>query len=98
MNLKTWFKGLGVFVASSFITSLAANLSPSTFNFSKGGLSKMGALALIVGVKTVLLYLKQSPLPAAGAKIDWTKIGSAIVLAIAVPATLLTSGCGDTWE
>jgi hypothetical protein len=101
MNLKPWFKGLGVFVASSFITSLAAaNLSPSTFNFTKAGLSKMAGLALIVGVKAVLLYLKQSPLPAAGAKIDWTwtKTGSAIVLAIAVPVTLLTSGCGDTWE
>jgi hypothetical protein len=43
-------------------------------------------------------HLKQSPVPAAGAKIDWTKIGSAIVLAIAMPATVLTSGCGDTWE
>jgi hypothetical protein len=99
MNLKTWFKGLGVFVASSFITSLAAaNLSPSTFNFTKAGISKMGVLALIVGMKAVLLYLKQSPLPAAGAKIDWTKIGSATVLAILLPATLMTSGCGDAWE
>jgi hypothetical protein len=99
MNLKTWFKGLGVFVASSFITSLAAaNLSPSTFNFTKAGLSKMGVLALIVGVKAVLLYMKQSPLPAAGAKIDWTRIGSATVLAVLLPSTLLTSGCGNPWE
>jgi hypothetical protein len=99
MNLKTWFKGLGVFVASSFITSLAAaNLSPSTSNFTKAGLSKMVVLALIVGVKAVLLYLKQSPLPAAGAKIDWSKIAGATVLALVLPGMLLTSGCGNAWE
>ena len=101
MNLKTWFKGLGVFVVSSLITSVAAaNLSPSTFNLTKAGLSKMAGLALIVGVKAVLLYLKQSPLPAQaqGTKIDWNKIGPAVVLAVAIPGTLPTSGCGNAWE
>jgi hypothetical protein len=99
MNLKTWFKGLGVFVLSSFITSLAAaNLSPSTFNFSKAGLTKLGALALIVGGKAVLLYLKQSPLPQPSGKADWTKISGAVVLAAVLPATLLTSGCVSSWE
>ncbi len=99
MNLKTWFKGLGVFVVSSFITSLAAaNLSPSTFNFSKQGLAKLGALAAIVGVKAVLLYLKQSPLPSPDGKTDWTKVSSVVVLAAALPAALLASGCVSSWE
>ena len=64
MNLKTWFKGLGVFVLSSFVTALATmTLDPAGFNFSKAGLIKVAAAALVIGVKTVLLYLKQSPLP-----------------------------------
>jgi hypothetical protein len=102
MNLKTWFKGLGVFVLSSFITSLAAaNLSPSTFNFSRQGLAKLGALALIVGGKAVLLYLKQSPLPPPNGKTDWTnwtKISGAVAFAVVLPASLLTSGCVSSWE
>jgi hypothetical protein len=102
MNLKTWLKGLGVFVLSSFITSLAAaNLSPSTFNFSKAGLTKLGALALIVGGKAVLLYLKQSPLPPSASKTDWTnwtKISGVVALAAVMPAALLSSGCVSSWE
>ncbi len=99
MNLKTWFKGLGVFVVSSLITSLAAaNLSPSTFNFSKQGLAKLGALAAIVGVKAVLLYLKQSPLPSPDGKTDWTKVSGVVALAVALPAVVLTSGCVSPWE
>src|SRR5438477_567377 len=54
MNLKTWFKGLGVFVLSSFITALATmTLDPASFNFSKAGLAKVGAAALVIGVKAV---------------------------------------------
>lgn len=99
MNLKTWFKGLGVFVVSSFITSLAAaNLSPSTFNFSKAGAAKLGALALIIGAKAVLLYLKQSPLSPPGGTTNWTKIGSAVALAAVLPGALVTSGCVSSWE
>jgi hypothetical protein len=99
MNLKTWFKGLGVFVASSFITSLAAaNLSPSTFNFSKPGLSKLAALAAIVGLKAVLLYLKQSPLPATAVPSNLSKISGAFVLALALPGAAMISGCVNTWE
>jgi hypothetical protein len=99
MNLKTWFKGLAVFVASSLITSLAAaNLSPSTFNFSKEGLMKLGALAAIVGMKAVLLYLKQSPLPSSGNPTDWSKVSGAIAFALALPAALMVSGCVNSWE
>ena len=99
MNLKTWFKGLGVFVASSFITSLAAaNLSPSTFNFSKQGLSKLAVLAAIIGVKAVMLYLKQSPLPAANVPTDWAKVSGAFVLALVLPSAALVLGCVNTWE
>jgi hypothetical protein len=98
MNLKTWFKGLGVFVASSLITSLAAaNLSPSTFNFSKQGLTKLGALALIVGAKAVLLYLKQSPL-SPESKTDWTKVSGTGVFAAVLLQALLLSGCVNSWE
>src|ERR1700726_4195672 len=61
MNLTTWFKGLGVFALSSMITALATmQLDPASFNFSKAGLTKVGAVALVIGVKSVLLYLKQS--------------------------------------
>jgi hypothetical protein len=99
MNLKTWFKGLGVFVASSLVTSLAAaNLSPSTFNFSKQGLTKLGALAMIVGVKAVLLYLKQSPLPSPDQKTNWTRVSSMTAFAAVLPAALLASGCVSSWE
>src|SRR5258708_25884171 len=99
MNLKTWFKGLGVFVLSSFVTSLAAvNISPSTFNYSKAGMAKLGSVALIIGVKAVLLYLKQSPLPDSPRKLtDWNKISS-VVLATMAPAVLLFSGCVSSWE
>jgi hypothetical protein len=99
MNLKTWFKGLGVFVASSLITSLAAaNLSPSTFNFSKQGLSKLAALAAIIGVKAVMLYLKQSPLPATNVPTNWSKVSGAFILMLALPAAGLISGCVNAWE
>jgi hypothetical protein len=99
MNLKTWFKGLGVFVASSLITSMAAaNLSPSTFNLSKQGLAKLGALAIIVGAKAVLLYLKQSPLPLPDEKTNWTRISSMTAFAAVLPAALLASGCVSSWE
>jgi hypothetical protein len=99
MNLKTWFKGLGVFVASSLITSLAAaNLSPSTFNFSRQGLMKLGALAAIIGVKSVLLYLKQSPLPALGSPTDWSKVSGVVVFAAVISAAAVTSGCVNSWE
>lgn len=47
MNLKTWFKGLGVFVLSSLITAAATmTLDPASFNFSKAGLEKVGLAAL----------------------------------------------------
>jgi hypothetical protein len=99
MNLKTWFKGLGVFVLSSFITSLAAaNLSPSTFNFSKQGVVKLGTLALVVGLKAVLLYLKQSPLPSPNARTDWTRISGAVAFVVVLPAAFVTSGCVSSWE
>jgi len=100
MNLKTWFKGLGVFVLSSLITALATmTLDPASFNFSKAGLVKVGAAALVIGVKTVLLYLKQSPLPATQACFtNWTRLSSVIILCMVLPVTALVSGCVSSWE
>lgn len=100
MNLATWFKGMCVFVLSSFVTSLTATqLDPANFNFSKAGLLKLGSLALVIGAKSVLLYLKQSPLPDKSNTIpNWNKISSAIVLCAIVPAAMLLGACVSTWE
>jgi hypothetical protein len=101
MNLATWFKGLGVFALSSMITALATmQLDPASFNFSKAGLTKIGAAALVIGVKSVLLYLKQSPLPGdQPARItDWTKITSVLTLFVIMPACALLAGCVSTWD
>jgi len=101
MNLKTWFKGLGVFVLSSFITALATmTLDPSSFNFSKAGLAKVGAAALVIGAKSVLLYLNQSPLPGdnqAGIA-DWTKISGVLILCAILPTSALLTGCVSSWD
>jgi hypothetical protein len=100
MNLRTWFKGLGVFVLSSFITALATmTLDPAGFNFSKAGLAKVGAAALVIGVKAVLLYLKQSPLPDQQSKIaGWTKISSVFAFCLILPASMLVTGCVSSWD
>lgn len=100
MNLKTWFKGLGVFVLSSFVTALATmTLDPASFNFSRAGLMKVGAAALVIGVKAVLLYLKQSPLPGQQPGFtNWTRISSVAVCCLTVPVAALVSGCGNSWE
>ena len=100
MNLKTWFKGLGVFVLSSFITALATmTLDPAGFNFSRAGLIKVGAAALVIGVKAVLLYLKQSPLPSNQSGFtNWTRLSSVIVLCMLLPLTALGTGCVNSWE
>ena len=100
MNLKTWFKGLGVFVLSSLITAAATmTLDPAGFNFSKAGLIKVGVAALVIGGKAVLLYLKQSPLPASQAGFtNWTRLSSVLALCVALPATALLAGCVSSWE
>jgi hypothetical protein len=100
MNLKTWFKGLGVFVLSSFITAAATmSLDPGSFNFSHAGLIKVGTAALIIGVKAVLLYLKQSPLPAQQPGFgSWTRLSSIALLCLLLPSTALLSGCVNSWE
>jgi hypothetical protein len=101
MNLKTWFKGLGVFVLSSFITALATmTLDPASFNFSKTGLVKVGAAALVIGVKAVLLYMKQSPLPGnQPARIaDWTKVSGVLAVCVILPASALLAGCVTSWD
>ena len=96
MNLKTWFKGLGVFVLSSFITALATmTLDPASFNFSKAGLIKVGAAALVIGVKAVLLYLKQSPLPGSQSGFtNWSKLSGVLIFCLLLP----TTGCFSSWE
>jgi hypothetical protein len=101
MNLKTWFKGLGVFALSSMITALATmSLDPASFNFSHAGLAKVGAAALVIGAKAVLLYLKQSPLPGnqQNSIADWTKITSVLALCVIIPASVLLAGCVSTWD
>lgn len=101
MNLKTWFKGLGVFVLSSFVTALATmTLDPASFNFSKAGLVKVGAAALVIGVKAVLLYMKQSPLPGnQQARIaDWTKVSGVLAICVVLPASAMLAGCVSSWD
>ena len=101
MNLKTWFKGLGVFALSSMITALATmSLDPASFNFSRAGLAKVGAAALVIGAKAVLLYLKQSPLPGnqQNSIADWTKITGVLALCVIIPASGLLAGCVSTWD
>lgn len=99
MDLKTWFKGLAVFVASSLITSVAASsLDPSAFNFSREGLARIGALAALIGAKAVYLYMKRSPLPGGNAAVDWTKIARVFAVALLLPLVITTSGCYNSWE
>jgi hypothetical protein len=101
MNLVTWFKGLGVFVLSSCITTLATmTLDPSSFNFSKSGLAKIATASLIFGVKAVLLYLKQSPLPSGQQPgiANWTKVSGVLALCALLPASALLTGCVNSWE
>jgi hypothetical protein len=59
---------------------------------------KMGTLAAIVGLKAVLLYLKQSPLPSTGGAADWSKVSGAVAFAALLPAGLMVSGCVSSWE
>jgi hypothetical protein len=101
MNLANWFKGLGVFALSSMITALATmQLDPANFNFSKAGLTKVGTAALVIGVKSVLLYFKQSPLPGnqSASSTDWTKITSVLALCVTLPACALLAGCVSSWD
>jgi hypothetical protein len=99
MDLKTWFKGLAVFVASSLITSVAASsLDPSAFNFSRAGLARVGALAALIGAKAVYLYMKQSPLPGTNGAVDWTKISRVFAVALLLPLVMSISGCYNSWE
>jgi hypothetical protein len=101
MNLATWFKGLSVFVLSSLVTALTTmTLDPANFNVSKAGLAKVGAAAMVIGVKAVLLYLKQSPLPGnrqAGIT-SWTKVSGVLALCVILPASALLNGCVSSWD
>jgi hypothetical protein len=101
MNLTTWFKGLCVFVLSSLVTALTTMaLDPASFNLSKTGLAKVGAAALVIGAKSVLLYMKQSPLP--GNQPDgitnWTKVSGVFALCVILPASGLLTGCVSSWD
>ncbi len=96
--MKTWFKGLIVFVFSSVVTSIAANqLDPTTFSFSRSGFAKLASLAAVIGAKAVYLYMKQSPLPGS-APIDWTRISGAVLLIALLPAMVGITGCYSSWE
>ncbi|HWX56662.1 MAG TPA: hypothetical protein VN176_18920 [Verrucomicrobiae bacterium] len=113
MNLKTWLKGLGVFVLSSLVTALAAtNLDPSHFNFSREGLVKLGTLVLIIAGKAVLLYFQRSPLqtnepnlpggpqsPAtAKDRVASGAVASVLTLCLLLPSILSLTGCVNSWE
>ena len=84
MNLATWFKGLGVFALSSLITALATmQLDPASFNFSKAGLAKVGAAALVIGVKCSAALSEAVAAAGKQAKAqitDWTKISGVLAL------------------
>jgi hypothetical protein len=101
MNVKTWLKGLSVFVFSSIVTGLAAtNLDPANFNFSKAGLVNLGSLVAIIGAKAVLLYLKPSPLPSEGPSriAGWNKLAGLMVACAILPTMMLLAGCFNSWE
>ena len=108
MDLKTWFKGLAVFVASSLVTSVAASsLDPNAFNFSRDGLARLGALAALIGAKAVYLYMKQSPIPGANIAIDLSKTNPAadlskitrgLAMAMLLPLLAGSVGCYNSWE
>lgn len=101
MNLATWFKGLGVFVLSSCVTALATmTLDPASFNFSQSGLTKIATASLIFGVKAVLLYLKQSPLPNTQQTgiANWTRVSGVLALCALLPAGAVLAGCVNSWE
>lgn len=98
MDLKTWFKGLAVFVASSLVTSVAASsLDPSAFNFSRAGLARLASLAALIGAKAVYLYLKQSPLPGTNPA-DWTKVARGFAFVLLLPLLAGSTGCYNSWE
>ncbi|MCU1333896.1 MAG: hypothetical protein JWM08_2888, partial [Candidatus Angelobacter sp.] len=63
-------------------------------------LTKVGAAALVIGVKAVLLYLKQSPLPGSpqGRLTDWSKITSVLAFCVVIPASALLTGCVSSWD
>ena len=87
-----------MFVASSFVTSVAASsLDPSAFNFSRAGVARLGSLATLIGVKAVYLYMKQSPVPGANPA-DWTKLARAFAFVALLPLLAGSTGCYNSWE
>jgi hypothetical protein len=102
MTLKAWLKGLAVFVVSSLITALAAtSLDPAQFNFSRQGAIKLGTLVLVIAVKAVFLYFRNSPLAvdASGKLVAGSsKAVSMLLLCVLLPSTVALSGCVNGWE
>ncbi len=102
MTLKAWLKGLAVFVLSSLITALAAtSLDPAQFNFSRQGAIKLGTLVLIVALKAVFLYFRNSPLAvdASGKLVPGSsKVVSMLLICLLLPSTVALSGCVNSWE
>src|SRR5260370_36250939 len=98
MTMKAWLKGLAVFVLSSLITALAAtSLDPAQFNFSRQGAIKLGTLVLVIAVKAVILYFRNSPLAvdASGKLVAGSsKVVRMLLLCVPLPATVPAFGCG----
>ena len=102
MTVKAWLKGLAVFVLSSLITALAAtSLDPAQFNFSRQGAIKLGTLVLIIALKAVFLYFRNSPLAvdASGKLVAGSsKVVSMLLLCVLLPSAMVFSGCVNGWE
>lgn len=92
MNWKAWLYSLVYSVVGGAANSAAAMLvAPDTFNFND--LPRLGKLLAAGALVSLVLYLKQSPLPArAGVRLASLK--APLVLALGLG---LSAGCA-TWE
>lgn len=71
---KGWVHGLGAALIGGAASAGAAALAaPQAFNFTHQGLVAFGKVVFIGAALPALAYLKQSPLPAAGAPGDKEK-------------------------
>src|SRR5258708_12207346 len=102
MTVKAWLKGLAVFGLSALSPALAAtSLDPAQFNFSRQGAIKLGTLVLIIALKAVFLYFRNSPLAvdASGKLVAGSsKVVSMLLLCVLLPSAMVLSGCVNGWE
>ena len=100
--MEKWLKGLLSAIiggAANAITVMVVD--PTNFNLNEG-LAKLGTVALVSAIVAAAMYLKQSPLPGAGAKTANMSgrvrmpalVVLALICAIAVAAGAVMTGCG----